>query len=333
MYIQHVATVAPEVGLRFADDAYSIQVPENATVGYLLKTLTIVNSRAHGGNIPLKCHIASGNTEGKFALNVTQDRNCALYLNASLDYEVQETYEMKVELMSLQGFINKEFSVTDITINVVDINDNSPYFIYPNYAQTDKFFAAIPKNAPLATNVIQIKADDKDSGKYGKLRYTIKSNESDYFTIDHDSGIIKTQKTFQDIEDANEPFKFKVKVRDNPNATADFNEIEAPVIVNLISDANRMILVIGDAKPDVVATKLDTLINVIQDQTGLVVGVEKLTAREYIGGNGTLEVDTSATDVWFYVIDPETETILPTNHSIVQRYVPVFHLHFTYVSF
>lgn len=65
IYIQHVATVAPEVGLRFADTAYNIHVPENATVGHLVKTLTIVNSRSHGGNIPLKCHIASGNKEGK----------------------------------------------------------------------------------------------------------------------------------------------------------------------------------------------------------------------------------------------------------------------------
>lgn len=253
-------------------------------------------------------------------MNVTQDRNCALYLNASLDYEDQESYEMQVELMSLQGFINKEFSVTQVTINVADVNDNAPYFIYPNYAKANKFYAAIPRNAPLATTVIQIKADDKDSGKFGKLKYTLLSNESNYFTMDPESGIIKTQKAFEDIE-AESPFELTVKARDNPNASSDFNEIEAPVIVNLISDANRMILVIGDAKPDVVATKLDTLINVIQDQTDLVVGVEKLTAREYVGGNGTLEVDPSATDVWFYVVDPESDTILPTNHTIVQRYV------------
>lgn len=64
VYIQHVATVAPEVGLRFADNAYSVQVPENSTVDHLIKSLTIVNSRTHGPNIPLKCHITSGNKEG-----------------------------------------------------------------------------------------------------------------------------------------------------------------------------------------------------------------------------------------------------------------------------
>lgn len=64
VYIQHVATVAPEVGLRFADTSYTLQVSENQTVGHKIKTLTIVNSKTHGGNIPLKCQIVSGNVEG-----------------------------------------------------------------------------------------------------------------------------------------------------------------------------------------------------------------------------------------------------------------------------
>lgn len=68
---------------------------------------------------------------GKFSLNITEDRNCALYLNASLDFETQEQYTFDVEIMSLQGFINKDFAITQITVNVQDVNDNKPYFIYP----------------------------------------------------------------------------------------------------------------------------------------------------------------------------------------------------------
>jgi protocadherin-15 len=47
--------------------------------------------------------------------------------------------------------------------------------------------------------------------------------------------------------------------------------------------------------------------------------VEKLATREFIGGNGTLESDPAGTDVWFYVIDPETDTILSRNSSLVKR--------------
>ncbi|KAJ8937490.1 hypothetical protein NQ314_011880 [Rhamnusium bicolor] len=305
VYIQHVATVAPEVGLRFADTSYSFQVPENSTAGYKIKTLTIVNSRTHGVNIPLKCQIISGNKDGKFFINVTEERNCALYLNDTVDYETQETYHFEVEIMSLQGFINKEFAITQITVNVVDINDNKPYFIFPN-SELKKVLRG---------------PDDKDSGKYGKIKYSLSGNNSaEYFAIDASTGIIKTKKSFQDVDELMLPFKLSAKARDNPNSTNDLFETKAPIIVNLITQENRIILVIGDAKPDLVQLKLDDIIRIMQEQSGLIVGIEKLTAREYVGGNGTLETDQAATDVWFYVVDPETDSILPRNHSLVKRY-------------
>lgn len=59
--------------------------------------------------------------------------------------------------------------------------------------------------------------------------------------------------------------------------------------------------------------------DIIEDHSELIVGVEKLATREFIGVNNTLESDASGTDIWFYVIDPETETILPRNHSLVKK--------------
>lgn len=76
---------------------------------------------------------------------------------------------------------------------------------------------------------------------------------------------------------------------------------------------------IGDAKPDMVQTKLDEITRILQEQSGLIVGIEKLTSREFVGGNNTLETDPAATDVWFYVIDPETDEILSRNSSLVKR--------------
>ncbi|CAH1132181.1 unnamed protein product [Ceutorhynchus assimilis] len=339
VFIQHVATVAPEVGLRFADTSYTLQVPENATVGKQIKTLTIVNGKTHGTSIPLKCQIISGNKEGKFSLNVTEDRNCALYLNGSLDFENQEQYVFDVEIMSLQGFINKDFAVTQVTVNVQDVNDNKPYFVYPFdvevlpkktfeevesndiEAKNDKkYFAAVAIDSPLDSAVTQIKAEDLDSGKYGKLVYNLAGNFSDeFFSIDQSTGIIRTKRLFDYINSDNLPFRLTAVARDNPNATKDFFEIDTPLIVNIIRPLHRLILVIGDAKPNDVQKKLGDIVMVIQEQTGLIPGIEKLGSREFIGGNGTLEVDPEGTDVWFYVIDPETDEILPRNHSLVKR--------------
>jgi protocadherin-15 len=65
VYVHHVATVPPAQGIGFADDYYTVEVPENATANTLIKTLTIINNRAHEDIIPLKCDITQGNEEGK----------------------------------------------------------------------------------------------------------------------------------------------------------------------------------------------------------------------------------------------------------------------------
>ncbi|XP_066251478.1 cadherin-99C isoform X2 [Euwallacea similis] len=333
VFIQHVATVAPEVGLRFADNSYTLQVPENATVGKQIKALTIVNGQTHGTSIPLKCQIISGNKEGKFSLNVTEDRNCAVYLNGTLDFESEEQYIFNVEIMSLQGFINKDFAVTQVTVNVQDVNDNKPYFVYPfdgeavakkegNEDPKDrkKYYAAVSTDSPLNSAVTQIIAEDVDSGKYGRVSYNISGNFSEeFFSIDPSTGIIRTKRTFDYINPENLPFRLTAWARDNPNATRDYFEIDTPLIVNLVGPQHRLILVIGDAKPNLVQKKLGEISKVIKEQTGLIAGIEKLSAREFIGGNGTFEIDQEGTDVWFYVIDSETDEILPRNHSLVRR--------------
>lgn len=89
--------------------------------------------------------------------------------------------------------------------------------------------------------------------------------------------------------------------------------------INLISDQNRLILVIDDAKPETIQHETHRLVDIMEDITNLVVGIEKVTVKQYLGDNGTLEQDNSGTDVWFYVIDPETEKILDRNSTMIQR--------------
>lgn len=52
---------------------------------------------------------------------------------------------------------------------------------------------------------------------------------------------------------------------------------------------------------------------------GLLVGVERVSARQYTQDNMTLETDQAATDLWFYAIDPITEKILLRNSTKVKR--------------
>ncbi|XP_006563686.2 cadherin-99C isoform X2 [Apis mellifera] len=323
VYVRHVATVPPEIGLGFAENSYNVEVPEDAGDNTLIKIITIINSHAHD-TTPLKCEIYSGNEDDLFEAGVTEERNCALKLKkGALDYETTESYQVKIKLESLSGLLNSGRNTTMVKIQVVDVNDNKPEFIFPENdpkLSRGRYFAAIPRSAQFGSTVIQVKAHDKDNGKYGKLEYRILGGRgSDYFAMDTSSGIIRTTATFDNVDPAELPFKFDVRVRDNPNSTDNFNSIVAPVIVNLIGEENLMILVVQDASPDSLQKEASKIAGIIEERSELLIGIDRIAVRKNLTKNGTIEMYPQDSDVWFYAIDPDTEAILDRNSSRIQR--------------
>ncbi|CAG7834412.1 unnamed protein product [Allacma fusca] len=59
------------------------------------------------------------------------------------------------------------------------------------------------------------------------------------------------------------------------------------------------------------------ILDILQDSSNLIIGIEKITAHRYLTENGTLESDPSATDVWFYAVDPISDYILEREHPKV----------------
>ncbi|XP_068081396.1 cadherin-99C isoform X2 [Anabrus simplex] len=323
VYVRHVATVAPDTGIGFADDSYTVEVLENATANTLIKTLAIVNSRAHQDIIPLKCTIIEGNEEGLFYVNITEDKNCDVKLaKGDLDHEKKHEYQLKLKLETLSGLINQAKTTALVKIQIVDVNDNEPEFIFPvpdNQLTHGKYFGAISKDSKIGTSVLQVKAEDKDSGKYGKVVYRIIPSKrgSDFFTID--SGTIKSKKLFDKVESNQLPFKFNVEARDNANSTRDFHAVQVPIVINLIDDSHRMVLVISGRTPEFVQHDENKVIKNLEDITHLIIGIEKVAPKMCLGDNSTFETDSSSTDIWFYAIDPQNETILERNSIRVQR--------------
>ena len=115
VYVRHVATVPPEIGLGFAEDSYNVDVSEDAVNNTVIKTLTVINSHAYD-TTPLKCEIYSGNEDGLFETNVTEERNCALKLKkGALDYETSESYQIKIRLISLSGLLRSDRNTTMVS--------------------------------------------------------------------------------------------------------------------------------------------------------------------------------------------------------------------------
>lgn len=80
-------------------------------------------------------------------------------------------------------------------------------------------------------------AQDKDAGKFGKIEYRLVGNETDgamyeYFSIDADSGEIKTQKPLETIPRSVLPIRLTVEARDNPQEAQNFNVARTEVVVS-----------------------------------------------------------------------------------------------------
>ena len=73
-----------------------------------------------------------------------------------------------------------------LIVEVIDVNDNRPVF-----SQPDGYQASINENAVVM--VIQVRADDVDTGEGGRISYSlVETPESQFFTIDNITGWIAT---------------------------------------------------------------------------------------------------------------------------------------------
>lgn len=97
---------------------------------------------------------------GVFYVKLNEDRDCAIYTNASIDFETLSEYSLEVQLESIQGLINPESSKAVINVHVKDVNDNAPVFLFNEQssiaAAKGKYFAIATKDMPLDTNILQV---------------------------------------------------------------------------------------------------------------------------------------------------------------------------------
>lgn len=75
-------------------------------------------------------------------------------------------------------------------INVTDINHNSLIFT------STKCMAYVPENSVIGSPVIQVIANDNDSGSNAKVTYSLISGHTDYFSLESINDTIITMEIF-----------------------------------------------------------------------------------------------------------------------------------------
>uniref|UniRef100_A0A672FMT3 Si:ch73-379j16.2 n=1 Tax=Salarias fasciatus TaxID=181472 RepID=A0A672FMT3_SALFA len=209
-----------------------------------------------------KLGTAVGNVAKDLGLEVNPSDGFLVVNQRSLDREKKA--EHRLSLTATDGGNPSKSGSLNLTITVIDANDNRPVF------SKDVYTVSLDENASIGTTVIQLNATDLDEGLNGEIEYsfgkTLKKKVHDTFELDSVTGEI-TVKGKVDFEDT-ELYRLDLQASDKgqPPWAA-----ESRVMIK-IRDIN-------DNKPEIEVTPLSNLIPE-DSKTGTVIALISVTDRD-----------------------------------------------------
>ncbi|CAG0895058.1 unnamed protein product [Darwinula stevensoni] len=207
---------APE----FQHSCYALHVPENSQRA-VVHTLVAVD-RDSGPNGQLSYAISGGNTGNAFSL----DPHTGALSVGPLDAETLATYHLLIiaedrGLPSLRGLCN-------LTVVVLDENDNAPAFLQPRY------HATLREDTPAGTSVLHVKATDPDRGQNARITYSLTNETQWLFTVDNETGLITTTGLFD--RERQSVYTFDVRATDGGASNARWTHVQVQVTVADVND-------------------------------------------------------------------------------------------------
>uniref|UniRef100_A0A8C1TTF3 FAT atypical cadherin 1b n=1 Tax=Cyprinus carpio TaxID=7962 RepID=A0A8C1TTF3_CYPCA len=168
----------------FIPQQYHIRVREDIPVGTLVLWL-----ETHDPDLGLSGQVRYSLTDGEDGSFQVDKMTGAVYVSQTLDFETRQVYNLTAKAKD-RGKPNPLSSSCFIHVEIVDVNENLYRPSFPFFVD----WGAVSEDAPSGTSVLKVAAHDEDSGRDGEVRYSIQGGSGlGVFTIDEDSGIIRTQ--------------------------------------------------------------------------------------------------------------------------------------------
>ena len=203
--------------------------------------------------------LESGNEQGMFSVNSAG--TVTLVAGSSLDHDTVPSYQLTLSATSTGG----DKAYCTLTVNVRDVNDNSPEFISPS------FLVHIPETTPIGAPIFAAMATDADgSAPANEIEYAIASSESEItstFAVDPLTGEISLRRSL-DFEGGDHNFTFVISAT-NAGATP-IHSSEATVSIEVVNGNNH--------RPDFTSQILEPVVLYENQTVGL--GIFNATAED-----------------------------------------------------
>ncbi|XP_072928982.1 cadherin EGF LAG seven-pass G-type receptor 3 isoform X2 [Hemitrygon akajei] len=188
---------------QFSEKRYIVQVREDIRPHTEILRVTATDLDKDN-NALVHYNIISGNSRGQFSIDSITG---VIEVVTSLDFEVEREYALRVRAQDA-GRPPLSNNTGMISIQLVDVNDNTPIFV------STPFQVSVLENAPLGHSVIHIQAVDADYSENARLEYRLIDTVPDSpFVINSGTGWITVSAQLD--RESVEHYFFGVEARDH----------------------------------------------------------------------------------------------------------------------
>ena len=152
----------------FESAEYSYTIAENTSIG-----ISIGKLQATDDDIDLNARILFSVVNGSYGNFDIERYSGDLVVSGILDRETMASYVINISAFDTGDPILESYTV--VTIDILDINDNSPVF------SSDLYVGSIEESVPLGSYVLTVNAEDDDEETNAEFIYSINSTD---FRID-----------------------------------------------------------------------------------------------------------------------------------------------------
>eukprot|EP00079_Xenopus_tropicalis_P015494 XP_004913217.1 PREDICTED: protocadherin gamma-C5-like [Xenopus tropicalis] len=153
-------------------------------------------------------------------------QNGNIYAQRAFDFEYIQIFQITVKVEDS----GKLFSSVDVSIFVLDVNDNFPTVLYPVVSNEIIISELVPKSAAVGYLVTKVSAVDLDSGRNAWLQYGF-NEDTDFkpYKVSANTGEIRTIQSLEDMDNSEQRLVILVSDHGEPPLTT-----TVTVVINIV---------------------------------------------------------------------------------------------------